>query len=561
LAFEKKLETIMLILDLLCKKWPPGRAAVLAATVAMMVVGGVSAACSAEKPVSAPTATSGNPVTVKTPATAFDGRALYHEAFVHLRDEHYTLVNPAARQAFSLQWEHRHDHDNALTSEKTADTAVLEMMWSLGQRFDYYYPPAQTTAEHEAEDAHVAGIGVAIREGGIARAIKALGGHPTPEQAQSLLHLSDDRPLIVEDDATSDTPAGQAHIVAGDRIVAVDGVSVNGKLMEQVTSSIRGPIGSTVVLTIARRDAGGGFVTSNRTLTRARVTTHAVITDNNGAIAHILVRNFLSQYGSQEMAQALANASQNAHGIILDLRGNPGGSLNQVMQIAQMFIDHGVILKEVWRKSDHMVTVTTSVTHDRLVTTTQSDDGSPPQVQQQDRVPLLIPPHMPVIVLIDDGSASASEILSGTLQANARALVMGEPSRGKGVGQLVHNLPLGRSMHVTNFEFFPGGVKMDWVGIVPDIEAKLPDDVDRFDDPSKDSQLKAAELEMIMEAIGSPSALPTPAQVAARRADLEREHRANFQQEVQDRQEIIARAAAEAAKGTTGTNAAPPPKK
>jgi C-terminal processing protease CtpA/Prc len=208
-----------------------------------------------------------------------------------------------------------------------------------------------------------------------------------------------------------------------------------------------------------------------------------------------------------------------------------------------MFIDHGVVLKQVEREQDHMITITYSLEHDKFVASAQSDDGSPAEEQESKRIPVLVDPNTPVIVLVDEGSASASEILSGTLQANGIARIMGQPTYGKGVGQAVINLPAQRRMHVTTFEFFPGGVKMDWVGIVPDIEVKLPADADIMDDPSTDSQLNAAKLELINSAIGNATPARTQAEMDARRAELEKTHRDNFKKEVQDRQEMLKKAA------------------
>jgi C-terminal processing protease CtpA/Prc len=219
-----------------------------------------------------------------------------------------------------------------------------------------------------------------------------------------------------------------------------------------------------------------------------------------------------------------------------------------------MFLEKGVILKKVIRDGNHMVTVTFSVTPDKFVMTAQSDDGSPPQVKEGARQPLLVPVTMPIIVLIDGHSASAAEVIAGALQANGRARVMGEPSYGKGVGQDVVQLPYGRSMHITSFEFFPGGVKMDWVGIVPDIEMKQPADADPIDDPSTDYQLNAANFELIFTAVGNPQPARPRDQVDARRAELEKAHRADFQKEVQMREEVLKRAAEAAASGSTGPN-------
>jgi hypothetical protein len=353
----------------------------------------------------------------------FNGKAVFDAAFAALRDNHYTLVEPAARAAFIAKWQHKHDNDDILSTELFTDMAIYEMVWSLGQRFDYYFPPPETTAEHEEEMA-----------------------------------------------------------------------------------------------------------------------SHVVKTDYQDSIAHISLSNFSSKSAVSEMAKALEAAGQNATGVILDLRGNPGGSLLQVIDLAMMFMSKGVILKQIERVGNHMVTTTYSVNGDTFIKTIKSDDGSPTQVNETERIPVLIPAAMPVLVLIDEDSASASEILAGTLQANGRARIMGQPSCGKGVGQTVIPLPTGRSMHITSFEFFPGGVKMDWVGIIPDIEEDPQDDSDGLDHNTTDTVLVAARLELINSAKGHPTPARPQAEVDASRAELEKLHKEEFQMEEQERQKLLNKA-------------------
>jgi C-terminal peptidase prc len=288
----------------------------------------------------------GAPASAAAATTApFDGHAVYDAAFKALRDNHYTLVDPAARAAFVATWEHKHDNDSALSTEKGTDMAVYEMMWSLGQRFDYYFPPEATKAEQQEVDATMAGIGLSLKEEGLVKAIKALGPKPTNEQVEPLLKLSDERPLVAGDNPDSDTPSGQAGITKGDRILAVDGKVVNGETIDEVVKTVRGTVGTKVTLTIARTDASGKSTTNQVVLTRAKITLHVVKTDETGRIVHIRLSNFMSQFGTRELGEAVETAAQNnATGIILDLRGNPGGSLDQVLQMAQMFIDTGVLL-------------------------------------------------------------------------------------------------------------------------------------------------------------------------------------------------------------------------
>jgi C-terminal peptidase prc len=266
--------------------------------------------------------------------------------------------------------------------------AVYEMMWSLGQRFDYYLLPDQTKAEHERHSATVGGIGLVTREKNVVKAIRALGPNPTEAQVEPLLKISDHRPLVAAETPDADSPAGKAHLAEGDRIVEVDGESVNGKTLQEVVSKIRGAVGTQVTLLIVHTDATGQTASNIVALTRAKVILHVVKTDYQGNIAHIRLKNFDSQFGTKELRQALESAAKNnASAVLLDLRGNPGGNLDQVLEMAQLFIDQGVILKQVKRVGDHMVTVTDSVTASDYVVSTQSDDGSPATEKRHVRLP------------------------------------------------------------------------------------------------------------------------------------------------------------------------------
>jgi C-terminal processing protease CtpA/Prc len=169
------------------------------------------------------------------------------------------------------------------------------------------------------------------------------------------------------------------------------------------------------------------------------------------------------------------------------------------------------------------------------------------------RPPLVVPKDMPVIVLVDGGSASASEILSGALQANKRALIIGQPTVGKGVGQHVINIPGDRNMHVTSFEFRPAAMAMDWIGIVPDIEVTLPEDANLQEDPSSDAQLNRAKAEAIAAIAGKPSPARPAAEINARKAELKKKNEENFAKEVEARRKAITEAPADkpAADSTT----------
>ena len=218
-----------------------------------------------------------------------------------------------------------------------------------------------------------------------------------------------------------------------------------------------------------------------------------------GNITRIKMDHFSSQFGDQEMADALVAAvSSGTKGIIIDLRGNPGGFLHQVMNIGQMLLKDGIIVQNVARRGDHLVTTTNLVTEKNFIVREESTDGTKTETRYRRNAPVIVPASIPVVVLINEGSASASEILAGALQANGRAIIVGTPTRGKGVGQDLVKFDKGnRNMHVTSFEFRPGGEAMDWVGIVPDVEVKMPEFADVAEDPSADAQLNQAKAEML----------------------------------------------------------------
>lgn len=488
----------------------------------------------------------GSPAATLQVKAPFDGPATYKAAFEALRDHHITLQDPAVRAKFSQEWQNRHANDKALSTEEGTDKAIFEMMWSLGQRFDYYNPPAANTAEQERHDATLAGVGMSLGQKGLYKAVKALGDKPKKEDVEPLFKISDAIPLYVPDDPYDDAPAGLGGIKKGDIITAVDGQSVNGKTVEEVVKLIRGKAGTQVKITVKRHDdATNSDITKDIPLTRAQVVLHVVRTKELGdSVGYIRLSDFVSKFATKEMYEALQKEinTNKDKALVIDLRNNPGGDLGQVMVMSQMFIPSGVLLQQIQRDEDDMITITTRVDFTGASADIESTNGSK-ATKSGKRFPLVVPADMPVIVLVNGGSASASEILSGALQANHRAIVIGEPSRGKGVGQHVIKLPFDRNMHVTSFEFRPGGQVMDWVGIVPDVEVKLPDDANLVDDPSSDNQLARAKQEAVNALNGKPTAARPQAEVDARKAELKKTHQDDFAKEVEARRKAVADAA------------------
>jgi carboxyl-terminal processing protease len=265
-----------------------------------------------------------------------------------------------------------------------------------------------------------------------------------------------------------DTPADKAGLVAGDEIVSVEGQSTEGWTVEKTVLTIRGPKGSPVKINIRHQDGNE----QEYTLTRDRVQVDSVETidpgttlrDSTNAVVDGLGYIHISEFTprtAQEFEAALKDVtSKGATGIILDVRNNLGGSLNAVISASDLLLDSGTIL--VQRDSDGKETS---------------------YVAKQGQ----LASGLPIVVLQNRFSASASEIISAALQENQRATVIGEKSFGKGTVNTPKELPDGGVMFVTIAEWLtPNGSLIDKVGIRPDIEI-LPTDDDI--DARRDVQL------------------------------------------------------------------------
>lgn len=445
-------------------------------------------------------ATAQSPAATNTPTTApakFDGYALYKATFEALRDKHITLVDPAARAKWVAEWQNKHAKDGKLDTEDGADAACLEMMRSLNQRFDYFYQPAKTKAEESSEKPSFAGTGLVVT---------TLGAKTISKEHPFLIAL-----------VVDGSPAWRENLRKKDRITAIDGKSLDGKTLEEAVALLHGDNGVPVVLSIERGASDKFTVTIVR---NDYVIPVVHFKDLGDGISYIKLDDFMSQFSVKEMFNALNKAAK-GKAVILDLRGNHGGSLSYVEKMAEFFLEDGTILEQHQRQDDNLVTLRLAVQpHFALRTETSSAEPDSTGVQPEDRMLNLLPKDMPVVVLVDDDSYSASEILAGALQATHRAVVVGLPTGGKGVGQLVVKLPFGRSMHVTNFEFLPGGQAMDWVGVIPNIEVKQPANFDE-DDASTDAQLKAAQTQV-------KSMLDAQAQLQLKRDGLRKKNEDDF---------------------------------
>lgn len=265
-----------------------------------------------------------------------------------------------------------------------------------------------------------------------------------------------------------DSPAKDACLKPGDIIVSVDGTDITGSSLSEVAKLVRGPVNTKVNIDIVRKKKR---VTVP--IVRKEIKLKSVKVDFDDDIAHITISSFLSQDMPKEFMHALLVAND-SRGIILDLRGNTGGLLPNAIVIANMFIDRGTIVSIVDR--DGQRTNIRASYSDFYV-------------------------RKPVVVLIDKGSASASEILSGALKDYDRAKLVGKTSFGKGLVQKIQPVQTGSAINITIAKYLtPSGADIHKKGIDPDYEVGISkDDVLHNRDPQFE-KAKEVLLETYQEA-------------------------------------------------------------
>jgi carboxyl-terminal processing protease len=244
------------------------------------------------------------------------------------------------------------------------------------------------------------------------------------------------------------SPAERAGIRPGDRLLAVDGESTSGWSVAQAVRRIRGPRGTPVRLTVQHRDGTTEEVTIVRDRIVVPTVTSRPVTDSNGRalpdIAYVQIEQITEQT-VPDLAQVLRDIkSKGARGLVLDLRINPGGSLNATINIADMFLDNGTILTEVERGGK-----------ERSFEARPGGEGT----------------GIPMVVLVGPGSASGAEVLAAALRDNNRAILIGEKTFGKATVNQLQDLSDGGALYVTVARWLtPRGELIEGVGVSPDIQ-------------------------------------------------------------------------------------------
>ncbi len=325
---------------------------------------------------------------------------LLDEAY-DLLDQHY--VDPAALDPLALE-----------------RGAIAGMTGSLDDRgHTGYLTPEEVKARDESLSGTFVGVGAVLDEQG-------------------------GRVLVVR--VLRDSPAERAGVAAGDEIVAVDGISVTGMTVEEVVPKVRGPEGSTVTLEL--KDPAGA--TRTLTITRAKLDLPLVSWAFAPGTKDAVIRlESFSSGAAKAVAAALREAlDQGAEGVVLDLRGNPGGYVNEPVETASQFLASGVVYRSVDRSGKE-------TPHEVL--------GDP------------LAPDLPLVLLVDDQTASSAEILTGALQDAGRARVVGVQTYGTGTVVTTYPLSDGGALTIgTERWLTPKGRAIWREGLVPDEIVELP---------------------------------------------------------------------------------------
>ena len=351
-------------------------------------------------------------------------------------------------ETFQLFWEawdllQRHYYGDLPSVQEITYAAIRGMLSALDDRYTAFIEPDVTAILREDATGEFEGIGAFVD--------------------------MDDAGRVRIVNTFEEGPAAQAGVQAEDRVIAVDGESIVGDSLYEAIGKIRGPAGTQVTLTVERDDAPEPISIA---VTRARLIIPIVESEMlENDVAYIRLREF-SATATQALEESLEMLlHQGPRGVILDLRQNPGGWLDQAINVADLFLGDVVVATE--RFSDGT---------ERVFRASSGDIGE----------------DIPLVVLVNSGSASASEIVAGALQDHGRAPLVGVPTFGKGSVQRPIEMSDGSELRVTIALWFtPNNQPIQGEGLSPDIEVPWPE-AERLEDPERDPQLQRA-LELLLE--------------------------------------------------------------
>lgn len=314
------------------------------------------------------------------------------------------------------------------TSKQQAYDALREALKVLDDQYTRFMDPKQFEALTNQTSGELSGIGIR-------------------------LELNEKTKKLTVVEPLENSPAMKAGVKSGDRILAINGKVTKGMTVEDASNLIRGEAGTKVTLRIERTGASSFDLPLTRARIELQAVRHSVKQEGKNKVGYIRLSEF-SSHAAEQMERAIKDLNaKKVDGFVLDLRGNPGGLLQSSIEISQMWIDKGSIVRTVNRQG----TNDTAFAKGRALT------------------------NLPLVVLVDGRSASSSEILTGALKDNKRATVVGSQTFGKALVQSVHSLSDGSGVAVTIAHYYtPKGTDISQKGIEPDVKIELSEAQQKF---------------------------------------------------------------------------------
>ena len=288
----------------------------------------------------------------------------------------------------------------------------------VGDPYTHYFDPVALEAFHIRTEGMFVGIGVLVMMDPVDRTVTIATAY-------------------------EGAPAAQAGLMPGDRIVNIDGRDVVGRSLEEVTNLIKGPEGSTVGVTVLRPGTGERInVDIVRTQVSIPTVFHEMLPEGTG---YIRIEGF-DKVTTEQFVEAMQNLRrENMHSLIIDLRNNPGGLLDVVVDIANVFLPPGII------------------------TYTEDVNGSRRYFKADENYI-----NIPLVVLVNGRSASASEVFAGAVQDTGVGTIVGETTFGKGIVQNIFGLTDGSAVKMTVAKYFtPNGTSIHGTGLLPDVVVEM----------------------------------------------------------------------------------------
>ncbi len=322
-------------------------------------------------------------------------------------------------------------YGNKPAAAKRTDGAIAGMVETFGDPYTFFVEPQTRELERDQLAGRFGGIGSNLEQSDAGYVLSPLAGQP----------------------------AEQAGVRKGDLLLMVDGHEVTAQMTsDEVVALLRGPVGSQVTLVVRRSPGESGADAQELTfsLTRAEIQTPSLewrMLDDSPSTADVgyMRQTIFSERSPQEMRQAIAELRDaGAVRFVWDLRSNPGGLLNSAVDQADMWLDSGAIVVE-----------------EKAGGLRKTFEATPGELAAS----------APLMILVDHGTASASEIVAGALHDHGRARMVGQQTYGKGSVQLIHELGDQSSLHVTNAQWYtPDGLQISGHGLTPDIPVADGDD-------------------------------------------------------------------------------------